>query len=111
MEILALVGQDQDVGLWRNVQSVCCVVPEHWLRDLGQREQESLFQDRIADFVCILHWLMIWIVRYPLFLGEVDFAYAVLLDLFEVVVSANDYLLSHERDPQRVAADRDLLDF
>ena len=48
---------------------------------------------------------MIWIVRYPLFLGEVDFAYAVLLDLFEVVVSANDYLLSHERDPKRVAAD------
>ena len=99
VEVLALVRKDQDIRLRCDVQAVGGVVPEDRLRDLRQGQQETLLQDRVAHLVCLLRWGVIWVCSKPLLLDEVNLTDAILLNLFQVIVPADCYFLSHEGDP------------
>ena len=72
VEILALVCKDQDVWLRRQVQAINCVVPDYRLDDLGKRQQEPLFEDRVTYLVRVFNRLVFRVLTNPLLLFKVD---------------------------------------
>jgi len=99
--IRTVISKHHKVWLRNQIKRVYSIHPRYRLHDLGEWQQETLFDNCVCDLVGVGLLLKIRLLIH-LFLGLLDFAKVVLLHFLKVIESTNDDLLAKEGNPSGV---------